>query len=230
MDVASSSRSGVVKPRPSRWHDRPTAALIYAGILGLGATVRFRLSDSAAWLHTSGPEPVIFCIWHNRLALSLTIYNRFLRRRQPDRKMAAMVSASQDGNLLSCVLERLRVQPVRGSTSRRGPQAMRELTGWAKKGYDLAITPDGPRGPRYVIQEGIIALAQLTGFSIRPVSYHLSHKTVANSWDRFQLPWPFSCCEVSGGELIRVPRETSESDREKLRQQLEASMRQITRD
>jgi len=74
-----------------------------------------------------------------------------------------MVSASKDGGLLARVLEQYGVQPVRGSTSRRGRQALLELTTWAERGYDLAITPDGPRGPCYVIQEGVTSLAQLTG-------------------------------------------------------------------
>ena len=84
--------------------------------------------------------------------------------------MAAMVSASKDGGFLASILECFGVQPVRGSSSRRGPQALLELTGWAERGYDLAITPDGPRGPRYVVQEGIIALAQVTGLPIVPAS------------------------------------------------------------
>ena len=68
--------------------------------------------------------------------------------------MAALVSASKDGAFLTAILEQLKVQPVRGSSSRRGAQALLELTTWAERGYDLAITPDGPRGPRYVVQEG----------------------------------------------------------------------------
>ena len=74
--------------------------------------------------------------------------------------MAALVSASGDGGLLARVLELFRVQPVRGSSSRRGPQALRELTTWARRGFDLAITPDGPRGPCYVVDEGVIAAAR----------------------------------------------------------------------
>jgi len=79
-----------------------------------------------------------------------------------------MVSASRDGGLLAAVLERFKVQPVRGSSSRRGRQALLELTTWAERRYDLAITPDGPRGPRYVVQDGIISLARLTVFRSFP--------------------------------------------------------------
>ena len=82
-----------------------------------------------------------------------------------------MVSASKDGAFLTSILECFQVQPVRGSSSRRGPQALLELTTWAERGYDLALTPDGPRGPRYVVQEGVMSLAQLTGLPIIAASY-----------------------------------------------------------
>jgi lysophospholipid acyltransferase (LPLAT)-like uncharacterized protein len=82
-----------------------------------------------------------------------------VHRRYP-RKLAALISASKDGAFLAAVLGRFGVEPIRGSSSRRGPQALLELTTHAKRGYDLAVTPDGPRGPRYVVKLGAIALAQ----------------------------------------------------------------------
>ena len=116
------------------------------------------------------------------------------KRGRPD--SPAIVSASRDGAFLTGILEYFKVQPVRGSSSRRGPQALLELTTWAERGYDLAITPDGPRGPRYVVQDGVISLAQLTGLPIVPVSYYVNWKIRVKSWDRFQIPLPFSLCEM----------------------------------
>ena len=85
------------------------------------------------------------------------------------------------------------LRPTRaGLSSRRGPQALRELVTWAERGFDIAVTPDGPRGPRYRVQPGVISLSQLTGLPIVPVGYHLSSKVSANSWDRFQIPLPFA--------------------------------------
>lgn len=144
--------------------------------------------------------------------------------------MAAMVSASRDGALLTQVLEWFDVQPVRGSTSRRGPQALRELAGWAKRGLDLAITPDGPRGPRYRVQEGVVALAQLTGLPLLPVGYRLHPKIEARSWDRFQIPLPFSRVDVFFGQPLRIPRRADADEREALRRQLEAALMSITHD
>jgi lysophospholipid acyltransferase (LPLAT)-like uncharacterized protein len=122
------------------------------------------------------------------------------------------------------------VQPVRGSSSRRGPQALLELTTWAERGYDLAITPDGPRGPCYVVQEGVMSLAQVTGLPILPASYHLNWKLRLNSWDRFQIPLPFARCEVFIERPLRVPRQASDAQREDLRRQLEETLKGITKD
>jgi lysophospholipid acyltransferase (LPLAT)-like uncharacterized protein len=196
----------------------------------LDASLRFRVLDPAGVFNQTDGERMIFAIWHNRLALSLSTYNRYVRRRDPTRRMAAMVSASRDGGMLARVLELFEVQPVRGSTSRRGPQALRELTGWAERGYDLAITPDGPRGPCYQVQEGVISLAQLTGLPIIPASLHLSWRYRLPSWDRFQLPLPFARCEVRLGQPLRVSRDITEAGRETLRKELEQTLRDLTID
>ena len=169
-------------------------------------------------------------MWHNRLALCLIGYHHYVRKRDQTPGLAALVSASKDGAFLAAILECFGVHPVRGSSSRRGPQALLELAGWAERGYDLAITPDGPRGPRYVVQEGIIGLAQVTGLPIIPASYHLSWKFQARSWDGFQIPLPFSRCEMCIGMPVRVAREASDEEREALRQQLETTLRDISRD
>ena len=144
--------------------------------------------------------------------------------------MAALVSASKDGGFLTGILEYFGVEAVRGSSSRRGSQAVLELTTWAERRYDLAITPDGPRGPCYVVQDGVMSLAQLTGLPIVPFSYNLSWKIRVKSWDRFQIPLPFSRCEMNLAKPIHVPREATDAEREVLRQRLEASLRGMTRD
>jgi lysophospholipid acyltransferase (LPLAT)-like uncharacterized protein len=105
-----------------------------------------------------------------------------------------------------------------------------ELTTWAERGYDLAITPDGPRGPCYVVQDGVMSLAQLTGLPIIPFTYNLDWKIRVKSWDRLQIPLPFSRCEMNFDNPIRVPREASDAEREALRQRLESSLRGMSRD
>ena len=222
--------SGVVVPHRLRWHQRLAARVIYVLIRVIAATIRFEWRDRSGLLPGDRTKTVIFCTWHNRLALAPISYHRYVKYNVPTRNLAAMVSASRDGGLLARVLENFGIQPVRGSSSRRGPQALLELTKWAERGYDLAITPDGPRGPCYTIQEGVTALAQLTGLPIVPVTYHLNWKIRFNSWDRFQLPLPFARCTVDIGEPLRIAREASETEREQFRQQLENEMKSLTRD
>jgi hypothetical protein len=221
---------GVVIPHKPKWHQRLAAWLIFAAIRGVALTLRYRWNDSSGLLGLKTREPFIFCVWHNRLALCLPIYWSFVRRTVDTPGMAAMVSASKDGGFLTGILECFNVQPVRGSSSRRGAQALLELTTWAERGYDLSITPDGPRGPRYVVQDGATSLAQLTGLAIIPCSYNLSWKISVKSWDGFQIPLPFSRCEVNIGRPMRVPREATDAEREQLRLRLENSLRECTRD
>ena len=228
--IRSPKRSGVIVPHKAKWHQRLAAALVYGFIRCLAATIRFELDDRTGQLREALTRKVIFSIWHNRLALSLMMYRRYVVRFAPERRMAAMVSASRDGGLLARVLEHFSVEPVRGSSSRRGPQALREMISWAEQGYDLALTPDGPRGPCYQVQDGVVSTAQLTGLPIIPVSYHLNWKFRPKSWDRFQVPLPFARCRIRIGDIVRVPREATESERETLRQRLEETMKAITED
>lgn len=226
---AKRRKSGVIVPHSAKWYQRLGAFAVFVSLRVFLATVRCRLRAPSEFFAPDAPAPVIFCIWHNRLAMSMEA-QRIFGKIRPSPGLAALVSASKDGGLLAAILEKFKVQPVRGSSSRRGPQALLELTTWAERGYDLAITPDGPRGPCYIVQEGVISTAQLTGLPIVPVSFHLNWKIRAKSWDRFQIPLPFARCEITIGKVLRVPRETDATGREELRKQLEAEMRAITRD
>src|SRR5262249_43552959 len=174
--------------------------------------------------------PVIYCLWHNRLALCMQAYYSYARKRNPTPGMAGMVSASKDGAFLAAILKGFDVEPVRGSTSRRGSQELLEVTSWADNGYDLAITPDGPRGPRYVVQDGVMSLAQVTGLPIIPFSYYTLWKIQLKTWDRFQIPLPFSRCIFRVSPPIRVPREMSDEKREHLRQELQRALLENTAD
>jgi lysophospholipid acyltransferase (LPLAT)-like uncharacterized protein len=230
MQTAARRTSSVVVPRPLKWHGRWAARFAFGLVRFVSATIRYRWEDRTGIIASHDPQPVIYCIWHNRLALCLELFCRYVQSHQPQRRMAAIVSASRDGAFLARVLELYRVQPVRGSSSRRGAQAMLELTTWAEKGYDLAITPDGPRGPRYVIQDGPIGLAQFTGFPIIPVAYFPVWKKCVNSWDRFQIPLPGTRCEVILGAPVTVPSDASDEERERLRKKLQDAMMAITQD
>lgn len=221
--------TGVIVPIPLSWQRRLGASLIATLIRLLSSTLRFRWDDQSGLIDNPGAAPVIFSTWHNRLALSMAFY-QYVRRRRGSGSLAALISASRDGGLLSGVLERFNVQPVRGSSSRRGRQALLELTSWIERGYDVAITPDGPRGPCYAIQEGVLALAQVTGRPIVPASFHTRWRIRLKSWDRFQIPLPFALCHMKFGEPVRVPRDAGEKERAAAKRELEQAMRRITVD
>jgi lysophospholipid acyltransferase (LPLAT)-like uncharacterized protein len=205
------------------------AWLVFCLLKLLAATLRYRWTDRSGYLEGGRkPGPTIYCIWHNRLALCMKIYHGYVKPRSGGVGLAALVSASKDGGFLAGLLDCFDVQAVRGSSSRRGAQALRELTTWAKRGYDMAITPDGPRGPRYVAQSGVIALAQVTEMVIVPVSYRLGWKIELKSWDKFQIPLPFSRCEMIFEKPIRVARDASEAEREAARVELEKVLRSIS--
>jgi lysophospholipid acyltransferase (LPLAT)-like uncharacterized protein len=223
-------KSGVIIPHAPKWHQRLLGFLLFVALRGLLFTVRCRVRTPSEFLSPEAPTPVIFCLWHNRLATCVKALDAHRRPHNAGAGMAALISASKDGAFLANILERFQVQPVRGSSSRRGAQALRELTTWAERGYDLTITPDGPRGPCYKIQDGIMSLAQLTGLPIVPVALNLNWKISVKSWDKFQIPLPFARCDVCVGSAIRVPATASDAEREDLRRQLETEMRAITRD
>lgn len=203
--------------------------MTFALLRGVNGTLRWHWHDRSGFFDRPA-GPVIYCIWHNRLPLCMRVYYHYVRPRNPTAGMAALVSASRDGGFLTSVLRCFKVQPVRGSSSRRGPQALLELTTWAERGYDLALTPDGPRGPCYVVQEGVISLAQVTCLPIIPASAHLTRKIRLHSWDRFQIPLPFARCDFFLEKPLRVPRDASAAEREALRQDLEQVLRRITQD
>lgn len=225
MRTSAGRSSRVIIPHRPKRHQRAVARAVFILEQVVTSTFRWEFVDQSGLLDAPKVQPVIYCLWHNRLGLAMAIWRKFVRKKQPARRLAALVSASRDGALLARILENFGVQPVRGSTSRRGPQALLELTTWAERGWDLAITPDGPRGPREAAQEGVIALAQLTGLPIVPVTTVVRGKVRLRSWDRFEVPLPLARCKVIFYPPIFVPRTADDSEREALRQRLEQRLR-----
>ncbi|HMJ92208.1 MAG TPA: lysophospholipid acyltransferase family protein [Candidatus Acidoferrum sp.] len=222
-------KSGIVIPRKLKWHHYVLAWLIQAGAKLISWTWRCTFVDPHR-IYDSGRGPMIFCLWHNRLALSMKAWEHWRKEKTPTAGLVALISASHDGGLLARVLRYFDVQPVRGSSSRRGAQAMLELTTYIQRGYHVAITPDGPRGPCYVVQDGVISLAQISGRPIIPVSVHIRGKLTMKSWDRFQIPLLFARCELRHGELLHVPSDASESQREELKRELQRRLMALTTD
>jgi len=216
-------------PHKPGWKEKAAVRAVYLLIRALFLTVRTRVDDRSGQIK-GGKGPIIFCTWHNRMAMTMLGYHRYFKKHRDDQSMAALISASKDGGFLAELFELFGVQPVRGSSSRRGNQAMLEAATWVRKGGHIAITPDGPRGPCYHIHEGILGLAQVTGAPILPVSNRTRWRFALKSWDRFQIPLPFARCDLIVGEPMFVPREATEEDRARLREDLRLRMNAITQD
>lgn len=219
----------IEKPRPLKWHHHLAALAIFVGLRLLSFTWRLHIIDSHGTLQTLRTS-VIFCVWHNRLSISMRAWERMGRPYVPSTGLVALISASHDGGVLARTLKYFNVEAVRGSSSRRGAQALLELTSWVKKNYSIAITPDGPRGPCYRLQDGVVSLAQVTSLPIVPVSTYVNWKWCLKSWDRFQVPLPFARCEIRVGEAMWIGRELSEAARTQMKSELEARMRALTQD
>ena len=229
MAVSTNQNAGgPVVPRQLSWRRKAAAAAVLAVLRLFMRTWRCHWKDGEACPVV--PGPVIFCTWHNRLALAMSANGDFVREKWPCAGLCAMISASRDGAFLASLVEPFGVVAIRGSASRRGAQALLEATTWMEKNYSIAITPDGPRGPAYKVQEGIIHLAQLTGRPIIPMSNYTRHKITLGSWDKFQIPLPFARCVLRYGQPFRVPREATAEAREQLCLDLEKAMMEITTD
>ncbi|MBL9135875.1 MAG: lysophospholipid acyltransferase family protein [Verrucomicrobiales bacterium] len=229
MNALRRPAGAAVTPRHPTLVQRCVARCVWLTALAVAASQRRRIVDPTGALAVIRRSPVIFAIWHNRLAFSLLSYRILIGSQTKARQLAALVSASRDGALLAAVLEAFKVQPVRGSSSRRGSQALRELITWAERGLDLAITPDGPRGPRYVAHPGVIALARATDLPIIPASFNFSRKWELSSWDRFQIPVPFGAYQLELGPALTVSQD-SDRDVDLDLAELQRRLMAITRD
>lgn len=163
-------------------------------------------------------ERFILAFWHGRLLMMPLCYK--------GKRIKLLISQHKDGELLAKAMERFGYSAIRGSTTRGGAQAMREMVKAIRESdSDIAITPDGPRGPRHVVQDGVIALARLSGVPIIPVTFGSSKKKVFGSWDTFNLPYPFSRGAFLWGEPFYVRKE---DDLETKKKDMEERMREMT--
>ncbi len=133
-------------------------------------------------------EPVVIFLWHNRLFLAGEWHRRF---RKP-MTCYGLISGSKDGALLETFFGWSGIRAIRGSSNRRGVQAVRDSVRVMRNGHDVGITPDGSRGPRYEAKSGALLLAKLTKSPMLLVSFEFGWSVKLNSWDRFVIPLPFS--------------------------------------
>lgn len=147
--------------------------------------------------------PVIYVLWHNRFFTVPAAWHKLCGKH---RKSVTLTSASHDGDMVARAMAVFGLGAIRGSSSRRGVAALVGLKRALQAGDDVCLTPDGPRGPRYKIQPGVIKLAEASGAAIIPVHVKFHAAWRLKSWDRFVIPKPFSRVEVTFGEAIFLPR------------------------
>ncbi len=170
---------------------------------------------------TRGGRPYIAAFWHGRLLMAPTGWHS----RAP---VSVMISQHRDGEMIARTMHHCGVSTVRGSTTRGGSKALRELLLAVKNGRNVAITPDGPRGPRMRAQSGIVLLARLSGAPIVPATYAVSRRKLASSWDRFVIALPFSRGLYLWGAPIHVARDADDDALEAARMDLEISLNELT--
>ncbi len=185
-----------------------TPPLISFLVRCLAATCRFRLDDRCGMASGKITRPVIWTFWHNRILGVTLAKDRYCHRRAG----SALSSPSKDGAIVAGVMARFGIGSVRGSSSRRGAGAIRELVRVIEGGGDVAMTPDGPRGPVCRLAPGVIKLAQVTGAPVMPVFVSYSRAWRLKTWDRFYIPKPFSTIEVRFDPLYEVVGGVAASD------------------
>lgn len=153
-----------------------------------GMTLRFEVAPEDRKNVSKRDVPVAFVVWHNRLFLTPEIFRRYRR----GRPLVALISASGDGAWLTAFFSLVGMRAARGSSSRLGREAATALVDAQRAGYDIGITPDGPRGPCYEVKPGAVIVPRRTGAPLLLIGGEFSSAWQLRSWDRFYLPKPFS--------------------------------------
>ncbi len=183
---------------------RIVARLVGASLFVHRATLRVaRLHyDHYLGLKARG-VPILFALWHGRMFLSIQAHRR--------EGIVTMASQSKDGEIIALWLERNGYRVVRGSTTRGGSQALREMVRHVRSGRHAALTVDGPKGPPRLVQPGAVQLARLTGAWVLPITSSSSRPRFLASWDRYLLPLPFSRNVVAYGEPFPIEQDVSDA-------------------
>ncbi len=183
----------------------------------LASTLRVRREQTAVAPLWAARTPLIYAMWHDRLLLLPYLYGL--------RGARVLTSRSRDGEIVARWIRRFGLDPVRGSSSRGGGEALRALARALRSGREVVVVPDGPRGPREVLKPGVIRLARLSGAPIVPLAVGASREWRLPSWDEFRIPQPFARCVVRFGEPIHVPRAVDRAGEEAVRKDVEAALR-----
>jgi lysophospholipid acyltransferase (LPLAT)-like uncharacterized protein len=213
---------------PSDWRRSPVkrveaaaiAAVGYRLVQLLGSTLRWKTEGLEHFdaIVAAGHQPVM-AFWHGRILPATYYYRR--------RGIVAITSENFDGEWIAGIIERFGYGTARGSTSRGGRRALLQLVRDMAAGRPAGFTLDGPRGPARVAQPGAVWLAKATGNPVLPFHLEASHHWTMNSWDRTQIPKPFSTVAIAMGEPFHVDADTDDAGLERARLNLEERLRTL---
>lgn len=179
----------------------------------LSLTLRYHFSDPHGVGELGTERRLIWIFWHNRILCQPIIYRKYLRHR----RISVLTSASKDGAIIAQTVKWFGLGAVRGSSSKRGAQAVSEMVDCLQSGSDMGITPDGPRGPRYKLAIGPVRLAQITGAQLVSLVVNPEKYWQLRSWDRFRIPKPFSRVQVSIAQPISIASDAPDLEIERQR-------------
>lgn len=193
-------------------------AAMGAPVIGaLGRTYRWHVTGAEYLEHIQreGRQP-IYAFWHGRVMPALLYFR--------DRGIVVITSENFDGEWIARIIQRFGFGTARGSSSRGGARALAQMRRELRAGVPAAFTVDGPRGPREVAQPGAVWLAGATGNPILPFHIESSSHWTVKSWDRHQIPKPWSHVAVAIGQPIDVPAGIDDAAIEAGRVALEAAL------
>lgn len=193
-------------------------------VKAIAATYRVRIVDpeNESQFIENG-EGLVYASWHQRFFPGIA----FFASRKP---IAIMISQSRDGEYISRIVDVLGWLPVRGSSSRGGPEALNRLKNLSATGYRIGHIVDGPRGPHGVIKPGLLSIAQHAEIPIVPTITSGQKTWVFNSWDRFMVPKPFSRVIIRFGEPIFVPGDLDKDAFDRKRVSIEKALHALYAD
>ncbi|EQA38045.1 PF04028 domain protein [Leptospira inadai serovar Lyme str. 10] len=168
-------------------------------------------------------DSFLLALWHNQIPYAIDLTSSYLVKKRGMR-IVPLASRSEDGEMISIVLEHFGIESRRGSSRRGGAAGLRALVKEAMDGGISLITPDGPTGPVYELKPGIIQLASLTGYPVIAFSADYDRFWKVNSWDRTKVPKPFSTATFTFTEPFVVPKLKGEKQLDEWRKKLENLM------
>jgi lysophospholipid acyltransferase (LPLAT)-like uncharacterized protein len=184
--------------RTADWRTRWTARLGVGLVWLLARTWRVRyVNDTALREARRRREPVLIAIWHGQLLAQLWAHR--------GQSISVLISDHRDGELIARIAEAMGYRTVRGSTTRGGSRALVAMAQELAAGFDVGVTPDGPRGPYHSFAAGALLVSQRSARPIVPFGAHASRAWHLGSWDRFTIPKPFARVTIAYGDFISPP-------------------------